>query len=62
MGAAGFLQRYGVGLARWSRPIVGLTRTDYFDYAGWLRDTSELGPADLCLVEIGANDYAEHPA
>jgi hypothetical protein len=56
------LQRYGVRLARWSRPIVGLTRTDYFDYAGWLRDTSDLAPADLCLVEIGANDMQSIPS
>jgi hypothetical protein len=26
------MQRYGVQLTRWSRPIIGLTRTDYFDY------------------------------
>ena len=55
------LQRYGVRLERWSRPIVGLTRTDYFDYAGWLRHAPELGSADLCLVEIGANDMQSIP-
>lgn len=56
------LKRYGVRLARWSRPIVGLTRTDYFDYGGWLRDSTEIGSADLCLVEIGANDMQSMPA
>jgi hypothetical protein len=52
----------GVQLTRWSRPIIGLTRTDYFDYAGWMRDAPELGAADLCFVEIGSNDMQSIPA
>ena len=50
------VQRSGIKLMRWSRPIMGLTRTDYFDYTGWLRDSPDLGVADLCFVEIGSND------
>jgi hypothetical protein len=55
------LQRYDVHLNRWSRPSVGLTRTDYFDYAAWLRDSEELGAVDLCFVEIGSNDMQSIP-
>jgi hypothetical protein len=55
------VQQYGVRLMRWSRPIVGLTRTDYFDYPGWLRDSAELGSVDLCFVEIGSNDMQSIP-
>jgi hypothetical protein len=51
---------HGIRLMRWSRPIVGLTRTDYFDYAAWLQDLPSDLPdsasADLCFVEIGTND------
>jgi len=50
------IERSNIKLMRWSRPIVGLTRTDVFDYTGWLRDTKDLGFADVCLVEIGSND------
>ena len=50
------VRRSGIQLMRWSRPIVGLTRSDYFDYVGWLRDSPQLGVADLCFVEIGSND------
>jgi hypothetical protein len=55
------LQRYGVQLTRWSRPIIGLTRTDYFDYAGWLRDSTDIGSVDVCLVQIGSNDMQSIP-
>jgi hypothetical protein len=55
------IKRYGVQLRRWSRPIVGLTRTDYFDYTKWLRDSTELGSADLCFVQIGSNDMQSIP-
>jgi hypothetical protein len=58
----GLVQRSGVRLTRWSRPIVGLTRSDYFDYAGWLKDTPDIGAADLCFVEIGSNDMQSIPA
>ena len=51
------MQRYGVELRRWSRPIVGLTRGDDFDYAGWLRDTVELGSVD-CVP--GADRLERH--
>jgi len=50
------LRKNGINLVRWSRPKIGLTRIDYFDYAGWLRDTKEIGNADFCVVEMGAND------
>src|ERR1700691_3626414 len=50
------LRKSGIHLVRWSRPKIGLTRTDYFDYTGWIRDTKEIGSADFCVVELGAND------
>ncbi|HEY1757477.1 MAG TPA: hypothetical protein VGG72_19045 [Bryobacteraceae bacterium] len=50
------LRKNGIKLARWSRPKIGLTRTDYFDYTAWLRDTADLGSVDFCIVELGAND------
>jgi hypothetical protein len=55
------LKRYDLHLARWSRPIVGLTRTDYFDYTKWLRDSPDLGSVDVCLVQIGSNDMQSIP-
>ena len=55
------MAQHGVQLLRWSRPIVGLTRTDFFDYAAWLRDSPDLGSADLCFVEIGTNDMQSIP-
>src|SRR5215813_9367328 len=56
------VQQRGVRLLRWSRPIIGLTRTDFFDYPAWLHDSPDLGKADLCFVEIGANDMQSLPA
>lgn len=50
------LRQDGIQLMRWSRPKIGLTRVDYFDYTAWLRDTDSLGHADFCVVEMGAND------
>ncbi len=50
------LRKNGIQLERWSRPKIGLTRIDYFDYNTWLRDTASLGHADFCVVELGAND------
>lgn len=50
------LRKSGINLVRWSRPKIGLTRTDYFDYTAWFRDTGDLGSADFCVVEMGAND------
>jgi hypothetical protein len=55
------VKKYGIELHRWSRPIVGLTRTDYFDYTGWLNRTVELGMVDLCFVQIGSNDMQSIP-
>jgi hypothetical protein len=50
------LRKNGIELTRWSRPSIGLTRVDYFDYTSWLRDTAGLGSVDYCVVEMGAND------
>jgi hypothetical protein len=50
------LKKNGIHLVRWSRARVGLTRTDYFDYTEWLRVTPDLGSADFCVVQLGAND------
>jgi len=50
------LRKNGIELTRWSRPSIGLTRVDYFDYTAWLRDTAGLGSVDFCVVEMGAND------
>ena len=46
----------------WSRPAIGLTRTDYFDYLGWLRDMLDLGKLNVCLVDIRSNDMQSIPA
>ena len=50
------LRKNGIELTRWSRPSIGLTRVDYFDYTAWLRDTAGLGSVDFCVVQMGAND------
>ena len=55
------LQLYGVQLKRWSRPIIWLTRADYFDYTKWLRDSTELGSVDVCFALIGSNDMQSIP-
>lgn len=49
------MKQNGIHLIRWSRPSIGLTRVDLFDYAEWLR-TKDLGRVDFCIVELGAND------
>jgi len=54
------LKKNDVELVRWSRPMVGLVRSDQFDYAGWLRE-AELGVADFCLVQVGTNDMQSIP-
>src|SRR5258708_7682350 len=41
----------GIHLIRWSRPSIGLTRVDFFDYPGWLRTSKNLGRVDFCVVE-----------
>jgi lysophospholipase L1-like esterase len=50
------LKKNDIRLERWSRGKIGLTRTDYFDYTSWLRDNHDLGSADFCVVQLGAND------
>ena len=55
------VRQYNIQLTRWSRPIIGLTRTDYFDYPKWLRDSTELGSVDVCFVQIGSNDMQSIP-
>ena len=55
------LKQNRIELIRWSRPSVGLARSDQFDYAGWLRDTADLGAADFCVVQIGTNDMQSIP-
>jgi len=50
------LKKNNIHLVRWSRAKIGLTRTDYFDYTTWIRDNNELGSADFCVVQLGAND------
>ncbi|HLW76640.1 MAG TPA: hypothetical protein VKS01_06630 [Bryobacteraceae bacterium] len=50
------LKKSDIKLMRWSRAKIGLTRTDYFDYTAWIRDAEDLGSADFCVVEMGAND------
>jgi len=55
------LKQHNITLVRWSRPIIGLVRTDYFDYATWLRETNNLGKVDLCIAQVGANDVQAIP-
>ena len=50
------LKKNQIHLVRWSRAKIGLTRTDYFDYTEWLRVNDDLGSADFCVVQLGAND------
>ena len=50
-----------IRLVRWSRARVGLTRTDYFDYSGWLSGKDRAESADFCVVEMGANDLQSIP-
>jgi hypothetical protein len=50
------LKKSQIHLVRWSRAKIGLTRTDYFDYTEWLRVSNDLGSADFCVVQLGAND------
>ncbi len=50
------LKKADIHLVRWSRAKIGLTRTDYFDYMSWIRDATDLGTADFCVVQMGAND------
>src|ERR1035438_570533 len=50
------LKKHDIQIVRWSRPIIGLTRADFFDYPTWLRDNAKLGTVDVCVVQIGTND------
>ena len=49
-----FLQQHDIKVIRWSRPIIGLSRDDYFDYPGWLTTSNKV--ADVCVIQIGSND------
>ena len=53
------LKRDGLALSRWSRPVIGLSRDDYFDYPEFLRGA---GVAEFCVVQIGTNDMQAIPA
>src|SRR5712692_2805202 len=48
------LKKHDIKVVRWSRPIIGLARTDYFDYPGWLKESRKV--ADVCVIQIGSND------
>ncbi len=50
------IKQHGIHLIRWSRPSIGLTRTDIFDYTQWLQTSKDVSHADFCIVEMGAND------
>jgi hypothetical protein len=50
------LKDHDLRLVRWSKANTGLTRTDQFDYLDWLRANGDLGTADFCVVQLGAND------
>src|SRR5215471_12649952 len=50
------LKQNDIQLVRWSRPTIGLSRTDQFDYTGWLQSSADLGTADFCIVQVGTND------
>jgi lysophospholipase L1-like esterase len=56
------LKTYDVRVTRWSRPVIGLARSDYFDYPAWLRNSPEMRAADFCVVQIGSNDMQGIPA
>jgi hypothetical protein len=48
------LKKNDIKVVRWSRPIIGLARTDYFDYPAWLNESKRV--ADICVIQIGSND------
>src|SRR5579872_5854189 len=48
------LKKNDIKVIRWSRPIIGLARDDYFDYPGWLNQSNKI--ADICVIQIGSND------
>ena len=56
------LRQNNIQLVRWRRPAIGLTRIDQFDYPVWLQQSADLGTADFCVVQIGANDRQSFPA
>lgn len=55
------LKQQDIKVVRWSRPIIGLARDDYFDYPGWLHNNATLGMADFCVVQVGSNDMQAIP-
>lgn len=50
------VKKHNLKMIRWSRPIIGLARTDNFDYTGWLREPKPEANVDFCVVQIGSND------
>jgi hypothetical protein len=56
------LQKYDIQVTRWSHPVIGLARSDYFDYPAWLQSSPKVGAADFCIVQIGSNDMQGIPA
>jgi hypothetical protein len=56
------LKKYDLHVARWSHPVIGLSRSDYFDYPDFLQHSSKVGVADFCVVQIGTNDMQGIPA
>lgn len=48
------LKKDDIKVVRWSRPIIGLARSDYFDYPAWLNESKKV--ADVCVIQIGSND------
>src|SRR5215472_6484061 len=55
------LRPNNVQLVHWSRPAIGLTRIGQFDYPVWLQQSADLGTADFCVVQIGADDRQSFP-
>jgi hypothetical protein len=56
------LKRYEIQVTRWSHPVIGLARSDYFDYLTWLKNSPPAAAADFCIVQIGTNDIQGIPA
>jgi len=51
------MKKNDVHALRWSRPVIGLTRTEQFDYAHWLSTEGRpASSAEVCIVQIGSND------
>jgi hypothetical protein len=55
------LKQNDIELIRWSRPAIGLVRSNQLDDTAWLRDSGDLGTADYCVVQVGTNDMQSIP-